>query len=615
MMRYLQYSTLQETDLLFFDNWAANFGETVTATELAPEGSGFRSKTRFAHFFNLPELMNLWKEAADIQTADTLHLPIPHAEYINVVTQPSDFQKETIREFGERAEAVHKGTVDAKIDNMLKITSEGRLVALDQRLMNPLLPDDPDSKVNACVNNILDVWRESTPVKGTQLVFCDLSTPKTKCEIKMEMVGGVAKMVDGQFDESQFTDVYNDIRLKLIRQGLPEKEIEFIHSAKTEVQKSELFAKVRKGQIRVLLGSTAKMGAGTNIQDRLVALHHIDCPWKPRDIEQREGRILRKGNNNPNVKIFRYVTENTFDSYSWQLIENKQRFISQIMTSKSPARSCEDIDDSVLSYAEVKALATGDPRIKEKMDLDIQVTKLKMLKSGFLSQHYALEDKLLKFYPEAIQAKKAMIAALKSDLDFAKEHPLPDADHFMMTLKGMVYTDKKNAGTALIKECGKLNFMENKADVGEYRGFSIQIQYHPLTHEIHAVLRHSAAHSAELGQDSVGNITRLNNLLKTIPERLNTEQSNLELLNRQVQEAKQELKKEFPKEQELTEKSARLNQLSLELSLEKPEQIPPEKSEKEDNETMPASLMNRVDAARQSVPNLGHIPQHPEFEK
>ena len=567
MMRYLQYRTLQETNLLFFDNWAATFGETVTATELAPEGTGFRTKTRFARFFNLPELMNLWKEAADIQTSDMLHLPVPEVEYVNVVTQPTTFQKEAIRELGKRADAVRNRNVDPWIDNMLKITNDGRLLALDQRLINSALADDPGSKVNACVKAILDMWRESTPTKGAQLMFCDLSTPKTKKEVQMEMVNGVAQAVNGQFDDDIFTDVYNDIRLKLIQQGIPEKEIEFIHNAKTEVQKAELFAKVRTSQIRVLLGSTAKMGAGTNVQDFLIAEHHLDCPWKPRDIEQREGRIIRKGNHNKKVKIFRYVTEGTFDSYSWQLIENKQKFISQIMTSKSPARSCEDIDESVLSYAEIKALATGDPRIKEKMDLDIQVTKLKMLKSGFLSQHYELENKLIKFYPEEIQVTKSLISNLESDLRFSKANPVPDSDNFSITIKGMVYTDKKEAGLALMKACGELNSNNKTLDIGTYCGFSVRLCI-PLFSTVNIVLKNNAAYSAEVGTDPIGNITRMNNLLKGISQRLDEEQKNLHMLNRQVSEANEELKKSFPEELELAEKSERLNQLSLELSID-----------------------------------------------
>ena len=581
MMRYLQYDALQERNLGFFDNWAATFGETVTATELAPEGTGFRAKTRFARFFNLPELMNFWKEAADIQTAGMLKLPVPEAEYVSVVTRPSEFQKEGVRKLGDRAEKIRKGSVDPSVDNMLRITGDGRLLALDQRLMNPLLPDDPESKVNACVKNIVTVWRESEPGKGAQLVFCDLSTPHG----------------NGSFN------VYGDIKGKLLAQGIPAEEIAFIHDAKTEVQKAELFAKVRKGRVRVLLGSTAKMGAGTNIQDRLIALHHLDCPWKPRDIEQREGRIIRKGNNYPKVKIFRYVTENTFDSYSWQLIENKQRFISQVMTGKSPARSCEDIDESVLSYAEVKALATGDPRMKEKMNLEIQVTKLKMLRSGFLSQHYTLEDRLLKYYPEEIQERNAVIEGLTADRNYCKEHPVPDAEHFSMTVKGMEYTDKKEAGTALIRECEKLNFKNSQAAVGEYGGFSVRLELDSFGVKFYAVLKRQASHRTELSRDAAGNVTRLNNVLKSIPQRLETEREDLELLERQEKEAKEELTKEFPQERELAEKSERLDRLSLELNVEKNPAPVPEPEEENNKEDLPSGpLSDRVQNARQAVP-------------
>ena len=559
MMRYLQYDTLQDRNLLFFDNWAATFGETVTATELAPEGTGFRTKTRFSRFFNLPELMSMWKEAADIQTADMLKLPVPEVEYVNVTTQPTDNQKDAVRSLGERAEAVRNRMVDPRIDNMLKVTNDGRLLALDQRLMNPLLPDDPTSKVNACVKNILDVWRESTPDKGAQLVFCDLSTPKQI--VKAQTVDDAVQSEDGQF-----SDVYHDIRQKLILQGVPEEQIAFIHDAKTDVQKAELFAKVRKGDVRVLLGSTAKMGAGTNVQDWLIAEHHLDCPWKPRDIEQREGRILRQGNNNPKVKIFRYVTENTFDAYSWQLIENKQKFISQVMTSRSPARSCDDIDESVLSYAEVKALATGDPRIKEKMDLEIQVTKLKMLKSGFESQHFELEDKLSKYYPEATKAKEILIQHLADDMHFLAAHPILDTDSFSMIIKGMTYNDKKEAGMKLLKECGKLSFKNDKAIVGDYCGFQIQLLFDPLMQSYHAALKRQASHPVEFGSDPAGNITRLNNALKAIPQRLEEEKNSLETMKRQVAESQQEIEKTFPQKQELAEKSARLDELSLTLS-------------------------------------------------
>ena len=589
MMRYLQYDTLQNLGLGYFDNWAATFGETVTATELAPEGTGFRTKTRFAHFFNLPELMSIWKEAADIQTADMLKLPVPEAEYVNVVTKPSQIQKEGVKALGDRAENVRNRLVDPAKDNLLKITSDGRTLALDQRLMNPLLPDDPGSKVNACVKNILDVWRASRPSRGTQLAFCDLSTPH----------------YDGSFN------VYDDIKNKLTAQGVPAEEIAYIHDAKTEVQKAELFAKVRKGQVRILLGSTAKMGAGTNVQNRLIAEHHLDCPWKPRDIEQREGRILRQGNGNPKVKIFRYVTENTFDSYNWQLIENKAKFISQVMTSKSPARSCEDVDESVLSYAEVKALATGDPRIKEKMDLDIQVAKLKMLRTGFQSEHYRLEDRLLKYYPEEIQRQKSLIAGLENDTEFLKTHPAPKGEEFEMEIRGLAYTKRKEAGMALIQACGKLNFKDLQADAGEYRGFSVQLQFDPLNRDYYAVLRRGVRYFCKLGTDPAGDITRLDNLLDSVPERLEKARENLDALNRQVRESEEELIKVFPQEQELAEKSERLGRLTLELN-DSHSEARPEPNREEDS--LPAPLGARLESVRNRVPAAGTMEQERQPE-
>ena len=578
MMRYLQYDTLQKHDLGFFDSWAADFGETVTATELAPEGTGFRTKTRFARFFNLPELMGMWKEAADIQTADMLHLPIPEAEYINVVTNPSDFQKEGVQDLAERAEAVRNNLVEPFADNMLKITGDGRRLALDQRLMNPLLPDDTESKVNMSVKNILQIYEETQAEKGTQLVFCDLSTPH----------------YDGSFN------VYDDIKNKLMESGVPTEEIAFIHDANTEAQKTDLFAKVRSGQVRILLGSTSKMGAGTNVQDRLAALHHLDCPWKPRDIEQREGRILRQGNSNQKVKIFRYVTKGTFDSYSWQLIENKQKFISQVMTGKSTARSCEDVDESVLSYAEVKALATGDPRIKEKMDLDVQVAKLKMLKAGFESQHYLLEDNLLKKYPDKMCLIKEQIAGLESDIKFLSEQPPMTPETFTMVINGMEYTDKKEAGMALIKACGKLKALEPTATVGMYRGFDIKINFRSLTKVYKVSLQHSASHSSELGTDPIGNITRINNILDSFPKQLQSKRRDLETLSRQIDEANAELTKTFPQAKELKEKSRRLNKLTLELS---------DKGKQNTGETIDENkevfdLADRLQNARQTATDL-----------
>ncbi len=573
MMRYLQNDTLQKHDLGFFDSWAADFGETVTATELAPEGTGFRVKTRFARFFNLPELMNMWKETADIQTADMLHLPVPDAEYINVVTQPSDFQKEGVQSLAERAEAVRNNLVEPFTDNMLKITGDGRRLALDQRLMNPLLPDDSESKVNMSVKNILQIYEETQPEKGAQLVFCDLSTPH----------------YDGSFN------VYDDIKNKLMESGISTEEIAFIHDANTEAQKTDLFAKVRSGQVRILLGSTSKMGAGTNVQDRLAALHHLDCPWKPRDIEQREGRILRQGNINKKVRIFRYVTKGTFDSYSWQLIENKQKFISQVMSGKSPARSCEDVDESVLSYAEVKALATGDPRIKEKMDLDVQVTKLKMLKAGFESQHYLLEDNLLKKYPDKMCFLKEHIAGLESDIKFLSEQPPMTPKSFEMIVNGMEYTDKKEAGMALINTCGKLKALNPTAMVGTYRGFDIKISFRSLTKVYIVSLKHNATHTSELGTDPLGNITRMNNIFDSFPKQLESKKRDLETLNRQIDEAKTELTKTFPQAQELEEKNKRLNKLTIELSDKGKENT--ELPVTENNE--PSNLAGRIQNARQ----------------
>lgn len=446
MMRYLQYDLLRSSGLEHFDSWAANFGETVTALEMAPEGTGFRSKTRFAKFFNLPELMAMWRESADIQTAEMLHLPVPEAEKITIVTKPSDFQRDLVEDLGERAEAVRSREVEPREDNMLKITSDGRKLALDQRLAVPALPDDPESKINACVRNVLQVWRDTEEIKGTQLVFCDLSTPKN----------------DGSFN------AYDDIKQKLMAQGVPPEEIAFIHDAKTEVQKAELFARVRKGQVRVLLGSTAKMGAGTNVQTRLAALHHLDCPWRPADIEQREGRILRQGNMNETVKIFKYVTENTFDAYNWSILENKQKFIGQLMSGKNPSRSCEDVDEAALSYAEVKALASGDPRIIEMTDLDSQVTKLKLLKANHEGQRYMLEDRLIQFFPQAIRRRQEQIKGLEADLAVVQAHPQPDKDHFSIRVSGQTFTERKAAGQAIIDACTRMNDVSERVDLGEY---------------------------------------------------------------------------------------------------------------------------------------------------
>ena len=546
MMRYLQYDLLKSSGLEHFDSWAANFGETTTALELAPEGTGFRSKTRFAKFFNLPELMAMWREAADIQTADMLRLPVPEAEKITEVTTPSDFQRDLVADLGERAEAVRNREVEPREDNMLKITSDGRKLALDQRLSDPTLPDDPESKVNTCVRNVLQVWRDTVKIKGTQLVFCDLSTPKG----------------DGSFN------VYDDMKQKLMAQGVPPEEIAFIHDAKTEVQKAELFSKVRKGQVRVLLGSTAKMGAGTNVQTRLAALHHLDCPWRPADIEQREGRILRQGNINKTVKIYKYVTENTFDAYNWSILENKQKFIGQLMSGKNPSRSCEDVDEAALSYAEVKALASGDPRIIEMTDLDSQVTKLKLLKANHEGQRYMLEDRLIQFFPKAINGTKEQIQGLEGDLAVLQAHPQPDKEHFSITVAGQTYTERKAAGQAIIDACTKMTDVSQRVELGEYRGFPMTLWADTATQKFQVTMKQNLSHTIELGSDPVGNIARLDNALAAIAENLEQNKGKLENLTAQMEEAKLEVKRPFPQEQELVEKTSRLNVLRIALNMD-----------------------------------------------
>ena len=543
MMRYLQFSTLEENGHRHFDSWAADFGEKVTAMELKPEGTGFRSKTRFAKFYNLPELISIWKEAADIQTADMLKLPVPESEYITVTTEPSEFQQKMVAELGERAEAVRDHQVDPTVDNMLRITSDGRKLALDQRLQNPLLPDDPDSKVNACVKNVFQVWQESAEIHGTQLLFCDLSTPKG----------------DGSFN------VYDDIKTKLTARGVPAEEIAFIHDANTEAQKAELFSKVRKGQVRILIGSTQKMGAGTNVQDRIVASHDLDCPWRPADLEQRAGRSLRQGNMNQTVKMFRYVTKETFDAYNWGLVESKQKFIGQIMTGKSPARSIEDVDATALSYAEVKALATGDDRIREKMDLDVQVSKLKMLKANHTAQQYEMQDKALKYYPRKIAETKLFIEALNKDLPVAQAHPVKD-DAFSMTVMDRTYTERKEAGEAIIKACMLMSDPEKPMDIGEYRGFPMQI--HCDGSKFRVSMKRNLTYTAELGDDAVGNVTRINNALEGMEDKIKAHEARLVTLEGELENARDEAERPFPKEDELRQKSARLAQLNREL--EKP---------------------------------------------
>ncbi|MBO1289262.1 DEAD/DEAH box helicase family protein [Faecalibacterium sp. Marseille-Q3530] len=546
IMRYLQYDTLQKLHLGHFDSWAASFGETVTAIELSPEGTGYRAKTRFARFFNLPELISLFKESADVQTADMLNLPVPEAEYINEVLKPSETQQEMVSSFADRAERVRNGNVDPRTDNMLKITNDGRKLALDQRLINDLLPDEPESKVNLCVENAYQVWEESTSGKSTQLIFCDLSTPKA----------------DGTFN------VYDDVREKLVAKGIPREEIAFIHEANTETKKAELFAKVRSGQVRILLGSTPKLGAGTNIQDRLIALHHLDCPWKPSDLEQQEGRILRQGNRNQKVKIFRYVTENTFDSYMWQILENKQKFISQIMTSKSPVRACDDVDDTALTYAEIKALATGNPYIKEKMDLDIQVSKLKLMRANHTSQIYSLESDIARRYPAEITAAKERIAGLKADLAVAKPLLEQDKEKFSITVEDRVYTDRKEAGSAILAACAAMKIAKTEGQIADLGGFAISSRFDAFAQTFKLTIKRQSSYTIELGSDPAGNIQRILNALASIEKTLPQVERRLETLQQQLAEAKEEVQRPFPQETELNEKSARLAELNALLDMD-----------------------------------------------
>ena len=545
-MRYLQYSTLQKLGLGNFDSWAATFGETQTAIELAPEGTGYRAKTRFAKFFNLPELISLFKESADIQTPDMLKLPVPEAEYENVVLKPSEYQKEMVQSLADRAEAVRDRRVDATVDNMLKITNDGRKLALDQRLINDMLPDEDNSKATTCVDKAFEIWEETKEQKSAQLIFCDLSTPKG----------------DGTFN------VYEDIRGKLIEKGVPPEEIAFIHDANTETRKAEQFAKVRSGQVRFLLGSTAKMGAGTNVQDRLIALHHLDVPWRPSDIEQQEGRILRQGNMNDKVKIFRYVTEGTFDSYSWQLVENKQKFIGQIMTSKSPVRSCEDIDEAALSYAEVKALATGNPYIKEKMDLDIQVSKLKLLKANHTSQRYRLEDNIAKHYPMQITALKERLEGYRTDIQTYTAHKPVDKDVFSMKIGNRTYTDKKEAGAALIDMCRSAKQPNMAVTIGEYQGFKMSVSFDSFFSKFTVSLKGSLSHEVEIGADPLGNLQRLSNALEGMTGKMADVEQKLSNVEHQLETAKVEVTKPFAQEQELAEKLERLAELNALLNMD-----------------------------------------------
>ena len=583
LMRYLQYNTLQQKGLTHFDAWASTFGETTTAIELAPEGTGYRARTRFAKFFNLPELMAMFKEAADIKTSDQLNLPVPQAKFETVVVKPSEIQQDMVQALSERAAEVHSGSVDPSVDNMLKITSDGRKIGLDQRLMNSALPDDPNSKLNACVNNVLRIWNDTKEQKLTQLIFCDMSTPKG----------------DGSFN------VYDDIRTKLLNAGVPEQEIEFIHNADTENKKAELFSKVRSGQVRVLLGSTAKMGAGTNVQTLLVAVHHLDVGWRPSDMTQRNGRIIRQGNQNKQVYVYNYVTESTFDAYLYQTLENKQKFISQIMTSKSPMRSCDDIDEQALSYAEIKALCAGDPRIREKMDLDVQVAKLKVLRGDFQNQKYRLEDKLLKTFPEEIQKQKTRIAALQQDSQIAAAHPQDKENFCGMTIKGMVYDDKKAAGERLLlarQEMPNADMML----LGTYRGFELNIRFDSFKNEHQAVLRAELSYPVSLGDDARGNITRLDNAIDNFADRIADAENALQNLEQQKQAAEVEVAKPFAQEEELAEKSARLAELNALLNIDRDrsssQDAPEETEETETPATRPSVLAALGEKTNQPEP-------------
>ena len=547
IQRYLQYATLQKYDLQHFDSWAAMYGETVTAIELTPEGTGYRAKTRFARFNNLPELMAMFKLVADIKTADMLHLPVPEVQYHNIAVKPSEIQKRMVESLGERAERIRGGGVSASVDNMLKVTNDGRKLALDQRMIDPLLPDEDGSKVNACVREVYRIWSETAEQKSSQLLFCDLSTPKS----------------DGSFN------VYDDIRKKLIARGIPAEEIKFIHEADTEAKKQELFKKVRRGEVRVLIGSTAKMGAGTNVQNKLIASHDLDCPWRPSDLEQRAGRTVRQGNENPVVGLYRYVTEETFDAYLYQLVEGKQKFASQIMTSKSPVRSADDIDETALSYAEIKMLATGNPYIKEKMDLDIQVQKLRLLKSSYLSEIYALEDKIIKHFPQQIAVKKELISALEKDLATAQKHPKPTDDRFVgIEVKGAFCSEKAEGGQKIIDACQQMN-SPDPITLGAYRGFGLELSFDTMERTYKVKIRGVASRTISLGTDPAGNITRIDNAIEKIGDNLEAVKAELEGLEKQFEVAKEEVKKPFSKEQELKEKTDRLNVLNGLLNVDK----------------------------------------------
>lgn len=555
MQRYLQYNELEKMGLEFFDSWASTFGETVNAIELSPEGTGYRNKTRFAKFHNLPELMSLFKEIADIQTSDTLNLPVPKAIFKNIVTKPSEMQKKMVEELGNRAEKIRNGMIDAKKDNMLIITNEGRKLALDQRLMNEMLEDDPNSKVNTCIKNIYDIWNKTKENKSTQLVFCDLSTPKQNEELYDE--NGIYK----------FTDIYNDIRKKLAKKGIPREQIAFIHEADTEVRKKELFSRVRNGDIRILIGSTSKMGAGTNVQDRLVALHHLDCPWRPADLTQRNGRGIRQGNINNEIEVYTYVTEGTFDAYLYQLVENKQKFISQIMTSKIPVRVAEDVDEKALSYGEIKALATGNPDILEKTELDTTVAKLKLLKQNFMGEIYDLQDRIAKHYPKEIKRLEDKITAIKKDVENLKKNTKLNNENFSpMIINGITYNEKAKAGQAILDICAN----KKNADlehIGNYRGFNLELEYYSGNKEFVIIIKNEYQYYTALGSDVYGNIQRIDNCLDKIAEELAPTKSQLENEKIQLKNAEIEVQKEFPQELELQEKQKRLDELNIKLNL------------------------------------------------
>ena len=579
-MRYLQYSTLQKLGLGQFDSWASTFGETQTAVELAPEGTDYRAKTRFAKFFNLPELIALFKESADIQTPDMLKLPVPEADYENIVLKPSDYQKDMVASLAERAEDVRNRLVSPEQDNMLRITNDGRKLALDQRLIDEMLPDEAISKTNSCVEKAFEIWEQTKAEKSTQLIFCDLSTPKG----------------DKSFN------VYDDIRRKLEEKGVPKNEIAFIHEANTELRKAELFSKVRNGDVRFLLGSTPKMGAGTNVQDKLIALHHLDVFWRPSDIEQQEGRILRQGNQNPRVKIFRYVTEGTFDSYSWQVIENKQKFIGQIMTSKSPVRSCEDIDESALSYAEVKALATGNPYIKEKMDLDIQVSKLKLLKANHASQIYRLEDNITKHYPQRIAVLTERVQGTQQDMIRLQQNLPADKEIFRVEVGGSVYTDKKEAGTAIINMCRQIKSFQDPVVVGTYLGFDMAISFDGFGQRFIMNLRGASSHKLELGPDPLGNIIRMNHALELMPKQLEEIRTSLDTTKRQMESAKQEVTKPFAQEQELKEKLDRLTALNALLNMdENGEQVEQKQESQDRSKAVHSSIREKLNSLKEKT--------------